>query len=102
MLRERGHAATVAYTKGPLDAARIARQAREDGVGTLIVVGGDGTLNEVSQAYVDVEGNPVAGPQLAVVPAGTGGDLRRTIGISTDVNAALDRLETVLSSVEGV
>jgi YegS/Rv2252/BmrU family lipid kinase len=97
-LRQRGHAATVTFTKGPLDAARISRQACQDGVRTLVVVGGDGTLNEVSQCYIDAEGNRIAGPQLALVPAGTGGDFRRTIGLDADLDAALERLETGATS----
>jgi YegS/Rv2252/BmrU family lipid kinase len=54
---------------------RAARDAREDGVDAVVVVGGDGTLNAVANQLV---GGPVA---LAVVPAGTANDLARQLGV---------------------
>jgi diacylglycerol kinase (ATP) len=45
------------------------------------VLGGDGTLNEVSQAYLDPDGSPVSGPPIALVPSGTGGDFARVCGL---------------------
>ena len=55
------------------------------------VVGGDGTLNEVVQAYVDAEGRPRPGPALALVPAGTGSDFQKTLGIGSRVEDAVER-----------
>ncbi|MEB3328081.1 MAG: YegS/Rv2252/BmrU family lipid kinase [Candidatus Sericytochromatia bacterium] len=54
---------------------RAARDAREDGVDVVVVVGGDGTVNAVANQLV---GGPVA---LAVVPAGTANDLARQLGM---------------------
>lgn len=82
----------VAETRAPGDATALARQARLDGVDVIAVVGGDGTLNEVGQAYIDEEGNPVPGPALGLVPAGTGGDFRRALGLEQDPGAAVRRL----------
>ncbi|GMV12267.1 MAG: diacylglycerol kinase [Polyangiaceae bacterium] len=82
----------VGETRGPGDAPRLVAQAREDGVTCLAVVGGDGTLNEVSQAYVDAAGNPVPGPELALIPAGTGGDFRKTFGLGDGIGEAVRRL----------
>ena len=73
-------------------ATDLARIAREDGIDVLGVTGGDGTLNEVSQAYIDAEGAPVPGPALAVIPAGTGGDFRKTLEQDNSVEAAVARL----------
>jgi YegS/Rv2252/BmrU family lipid kinase len=61
------------------DATRLALQARESGATHIAVVGGDGTLSEVSQAYIDDQGQAVAGPPLALISAGTGGDFARLI-----------------------
>jgi YegS/Rv2252/BmrU family lipid kinase len=58
-------------------ATALARQARDSGCSMLAVLGGDGTLNEVCQAYIDASGTPIEGPPLALVPAGTGGDFAR-------------------------
>lgn len=82
----------VGETRGPGDAQRLVAQAREDGITCLAVVGGDGTLNEVSQGYVDAAGNPVPGPELALIPAGTGGDFRKTFGLGDGIGEAVRRL----------
>jgi YegS/Rv2252/BmrU family lipid kinase len=91
-LEERGASVTLHETRAPGDATRFARAAREDGVDSIGVVGGDGTLNEVVQAYVDSGGRPLTGPALAVVPAGTGSDFQKTLGIGPRVEDAVERL----------
>lgn len=70
----------------------LARKARGDGVDVIAVVGGDGTLNEVGQAFIDAEGRPVEGPAIALVPAGTGGDFRRTYHLGKDAGEAVSRM----------
>lgn len=82
----------VARTEGPGDAARLAARARDAGAEIVVAVGGDGTLNELAQAYVGPDGEPVGGPALALVPAGTGGDFRRTLRIPEEPGAAVRRL----------
>jgi YegS/Rv2252/BmrU family lipid kinase len=84
----------VLETRAPGDAARLVDQCRRRGVDLIAVAGGDGTLNEVSQAYIDRDGQPVSGPPIAVLPVGTGGDFRRTLGLDGDLDAAVDRLVT--------
>jgi diacylglycerol kinase (ATP) len=82
----------VAATERPGDAARLARAAFADGVDCIAVVGGDGTLNEVCQAYLDEDGRPVQGSDLAIFPSGTGGDFRRTFQLELDTERAVERL----------
>jgi YegS/Rv2252/BmrU family lipid kinase len=82
----------IARTGGPGDATRIARGSFDDGVDLLAVVGGDGTLNEVVQAYVDEHGDAREGPDLAILPMGTGGDFKRTLGLSGDLIEAVSKL----------
>ncbi len=82
----------VARTAEPGDASRLAREAFNDGVDVVAVVGGDGTLNEAVQAWLDDRGEPRRGPELAVIPIGTGGDFKRTLGLSGDVDEAVSRL----------
>jgi YegS/Rv2252/BmrU family lipid kinase len=81
----------ILVTHGPGHAADLARAAHAEGVNVIAVVGGDGTLNEVVQAYIDAEGKPRPGPDLALIPCGTGGDWRRTLGLHTDVGVAVAR-----------
>ncbi len=91
-LERAGVSADVAETRAPGDAPRIVREASREGIECLAVMGGDGTMNEVCQAYIDEQGQPVPGPDLAVVPAGTGGDFRRTFGLGTSDAEAVTRL----------
>lgn len=58
----------------PGQLSELAAQAAEGGA-LLVVVGGDGTLNEV------VNGAAGRGAEIAVIPAGTGRDFGRTYGI---------------------
>lgn len=79
-------------TQGPGDGTRLAREAASRGIDTIAAVGGDGTLNEVVQAYLGSDGSPIAGPSLALIPAGTGGDFRKSFGLPDDVHTAVARL----------
>ena len=94
LLEERGIQAEFLETRAPGDATRLVREARADGVECLAVMGGDGTLNEVSQGYLDAEGQPLEGPDLALIPSGTGGDFRKTFGLGSTLEEAVERLAT--------
>jgi diacylglycerol kinase (ATP) len=64
------------------DAERQATEAVATGARAVVAVGGDGTVHAAVQA---VAGTSAA---LAVVPAGTGNDLVRALGIPTDAVSA--------------
>jgi YegS/Rv2252/BmrU family lipid kinase len=93
-LADHGIQHELSLTEGPRDAARLVRLAADDGAEVIGVVGGDGTLNEVAQNYVDEHGAPRPGPALALIPAGTGGDFRKTFGVEDDVTDAVRRIAT--------
>ncbi|WP_072806697.1 diacylglycerol/lipid kinase family protein [Rhodococcoides yunnanense] len=96
---------TVAHTTHRDHAAELARQAREDGMGLVIVHGGDGTVNEVINGML---GDPLptsmksvtigAIPPLAVVPGGSANVFARSLGIAADPVAATNQLIDLLSS----
>lgn len=65
-------------TTGPLDAWRRAREFAEEGAERVIAVGGDGTFNEVVNGLMEAS-RPIP---MGIVPAGTGCDLPRTLGIN--------------------
>lgn len=69
----------VAWTRHPGHATVLAREALRDGADTVVVVGGDGTLNEVVNGFFDAEGEVVSDAVLIPVGGGTGGDFRRTL-----------------------
>jgi diacylglycerol kinase (ATP) len=73
-------------TEGPDHAVELARRAATSGAGLVVVVGGDGTVNEVVNGLVTAGNHDV---ELAVVPRGTGDDFARTFGIPTDIERAL-------------
>lgn len=77
-LNELGLAYEILETQRPGHATALAVRAIEEGCTLLAVAGGDGTLNEVSQAYIEPDGTPRAGPPLALLPCGTGGDFPRS------------------------
>jgi diacylglycerol kinase (ATP) len=87
-----GVEAEMVETLGPDDAARLVREARSDGVDCVAIVGGDGTLNDAAQAYIDRQGQPVPGPELALIPSGTGSDYGRTLGLGNSIEDAVRRL----------
>jgi diacylglycerol kinase (ATP) len=82
----------IVLTNSAGHATELARAAVSDGVDVLVAVGGDGTLNEVVQAYLDAKGEPVKGPDLAIIPIGTGGDFKRTLGLSGAIDEAVARV----------
>lgn len=78
--RELGAFETV-FTDGPGHAPALVRAALRAGCERLLVVGGDGTISEAVNGFFE-DGEPIA-PEaaLCVVPFGTGGDFRRTLGV---------------------
>lgn len=81
-----------AFTDRPMHAAELARTAIKNGFECIVAVGGDGTINEVTNGFF--ENGKAINPQaaLGVVSRGTGGDFRKTFGWDTDFDLALGRL----------
>jgi YegS/Rv2252/BmrU family lipid kinase len=83
----------VRETEGPRDATRIVRAALAEGAEGIAAVGGDGTLHECVNGFFDDEGRRFAREAwLGVLPAGTGGDFRRTLGLGADPEGAVRRM----------
>jgi YegS/Rv2252/BmrU family lipid kinase len=81
------------FTERPNHATELARQGAA-GHERVVVVGGDGTINEVVNGLL-ADDRPVrADLVLAIVPRGTGADFVRTMGIPHDLDAAVQRLTT--------
>ncbi len=81
-------------TQGPRDATQIVREVLTAGEHAgVAVVGGDGTLNEAVNGFFDDAGEPIhGGAWLGPLPCGTGGDFRRTLGISKSVQEMVPHL----------
>lgn len=71
----------VAFTKKHGDGIALAKRGAAQGRKFIIACGGDGTINEVANGIL--ESNPEI--ELGILPSGTGGDFRKTLGISTEI-----------------
>jgi len=76
-LRAHFGAYNIAFTKAAGDGVNLARNAAEAGREFIIACGGDGTINEVANGIIE-SGKDV---ELGVMPSGTGGDFRRSLGM---------------------
>ena len=60
----------------------------------IVAVGGDGTISEVANGFLEGDEPVWPGAQLGILPIGTGGDFRRTLGIPPDPRQATEILRT--------
>ncbi len=81
-----------AFTTGPGDATRLVRDALSQGTEMIVAVGGDGTMNEVVNGFFDGDDPVAESPILGLLPSGTGGDFRKTWGLSREPEDALRKL----------
>jgi diacylglycerol kinase (ATP) len=77
-------------SEGPGHIVELSRRAVEDGARLVVVVGGDGTVNEAVNGLLHGGTENVEGVELALLPRGTGDDFARTFGIPTDLERALE------------
>ena len=72
----------------------LAQEAAEDGAQLLVVVGGDGTVNEVARGLLERHERGQSVPEIAVIPQGTGRDFARTFRLARDTTKALETART--------
>lgn len=92
----------LATTRCRLDAVQITIQAIEQGYRKFIVIGGDGTLNEVVNGIMQQTFVEPAQILLGMVSVGTGNDWIKTHGISSDYKIAISQIKegkTILQDV---
>ena len=85
------HDLAVAVTTARDHATELARQAVLDGVEVVVVIGGDGTLNEAANGLV---GSSTA---LGALPGGSTSVFARTIGFTNDLGPAAKELAAALA-----
>ena len=87
LLRAAGHSVQLVEGADASSSHRLAADAVAGGVDALVVVGGDGALHGLLDLVADT------GVLFGLLPAGTGNDTARSLGIPTrDVDAAVDVL----------
>jgi diacylglycerol kinase family enzyme len=86
------HSVTVAETSRRGHATRLAQGAAADGVDAVVVLGGDGTLNEAANGLA---GSSTA---LGVLPGGSTNVFARTIGMTNDAVEATGELLAAMAA----
>lgn len=81
----------ASFTLRPGDATRWTRAAARTGCERIVVLGGDGSVNEVLNGLLS-SGVDASGPTLWPMPAGTGNDSCRGLGMPLDPAEAIDAL----------
>ncbi len=71
------------FTERKNHATEIAQELSKDSSDVIVAVGGDGTVNEVSQALVNTESI------FGIIPSGSGNGLARHLKIPSDIEKAL-------------
>lgn len=81
-------------TQGPGHARELAERAGLEGYERVVAVGGDGTVHEAINGLMGLKPELRQRVAFGVVPAGSGNDFSRNLGVPTDAGA----LATVLAS----
>jgi diacylglycerol kinase (ATP) len=81
----------ISVTTSEDDTLRAATRAATDGCELLFVAGGDGTINAAVRAVAAVPGG-LERVTFGIIPAGTGNDFAKALGLGEDPEAALDIL----------
>jgi len=74
------------FTNEPMEAVDVAKMGIEAGFSHIVAMGGDGTVNEIANGVLGTNAT------LAVIPAGTGNDFIRMLGIPGNPMQAIDTL----------
>lgn len=101
ILEAAGIGMQVAYTEYRDHGAKLASEAVKQGFRHILILGGDGTANDVVNGVMQ-SGIAPQEMVLAMIPAGTGNDWVRTIGkpqTTTEIVSALQNIKTQLHDV---
>ncbi|MEP6654075.1 MAG: diacylglycerol kinase family protein [Myxococcales bacterium] len=82
----------VRFTDARGHATEIAREAAQGGRRLVVAFGGDGTISEVAAGLLAAHQAGAPQSELGIIPRGTGGDFRRTLGLPTDITKAAQRI----------
>ncbi len=94
LLEQRLGPVTARFTEAAGDGIRLARELLKQGYDFIVAVGGDGTINEVANGFLKDDEPVRPDACLGILPTGTGGDFRRTLGIAPNAQDAIEILST--------
>ncbi|MEN8222923.1 MAG: diacylglycerol kinase family protein [Acidobacteriota bacterium] len=83
------------FTEKPNQATEIAREILSDGFNLIIGIGGDGTLNEITNGFFSGKSNKVINEEasLGIIPSGTGSDFIRFLKIPRDFRKSIELIK---------
>jgi diacylglycerol kinase (ATP) len=83
------------FTEKPRQATEIARGLLKEGFDLLIGVGGDGTLNEISNGFFNAQSGQIINNEAAVgiIPSGTGSDFIRFMKVPREFEKSAARIK---------
>ena len=77
------------------EATDATREALLAGTTHIVAVGGDGTLNEVVNGYLNDTGSAINNAaSIALLPSGTGSDFRRSLGLTSQSSSLRTLIES--------
>src|SRR5579884_1841046 len=88
------------FTQSAGDATKLTREALRGGADLVVAVGGDGTINEVVNGFFDGDAAVAPAAAFGIVPAGTGGDFIKTLGVPRDTFAAAANLKSPARAID--
>jgi diacylglycerol kinase (ATP) len=83
------------FTEKPRQATEIARELLREGFDLIIGVGGDGTLNEITNGFFRQDTHQVINKDaaLGIIPSGTGSDFIRFLKIPRDFKSSVEKIK---------
>jgi YegS/Rv2252/BmrU family lipid kinase len=88
LLGQYGYSSTVHITTGRGDATEVVSKWGSN-FEAVVVVGGDGSLNEVINGVLSIRGNQ---PKVGYIPAGSTNDFAKTLSLPTNIIDAAHRI----------
>ncbi len=102
LLTQAGIDYTNVFTDAPNHAVKLAEKYIESGYRKIIVVGGDGTLNEVINGIISQRRFAPDEVMVAMIPVGTGNDWCRTFNIPNGYEEAIKVISTCKTARQDV
>ncbi len=83
------------FTEKPNQATEITREVLSDGFNLIIGIGGDGTLNEITNGFFSGKDKKVVNSEasLGIIPSGTGSDFIRFLRIPRDFKESVELIK---------
>jgi len=88
-LNHKGIEYEIGLTKYPKHGIELSRLASQNGYGTIVAIGGDGTINEVANGIMLSQKKV----KMGIIPEGGGNDFAKMFSIPRNVHAAVNLLQ---------